>query len=174
MAWSILQLTKAWKFSSFAAIWFDQTGAHYSRVGRISVLYKVVSVFRDRPHLLDQGIRSSLYLFLQQATTKSVWSLKIQVLSTIKPGILALLSTLHVSFPSVKSEFASPSEFKCFTSVLNPFIWILHVLHHFPTILIFLCRILGRVLSTGAHTSFCESSAYLNLIPVAFVYFYAK
>ena len=54
LVWSILQLTKAWKACSFAAFWFDQTGAQYSRVDRISVLYKVVSVFRDRPHLLVQ------------------------------------------------------------------------------------------------------------------------
>ena len=54
LVWSVLRLTKAWKVCSFAAFWFDQTGAHYSRVGRISVLYKVVSVFRNRPHLLVQ------------------------------------------------------------------------------------------------------------------------
>ena len=118
LVWSILRLTKAWKVCNFAAFWFDQTGAQYSRIGSISVLYKVVSVFRDRPHLLIHWIRSSLHLFLQRATTSSVWSLKLQALSTIKPRINLLL-ILHASFPSVKTEVVSPSEFMCIIFAWN-------------------------------------------------------
>ena len=164
LVWSILRMTKARKVCIFAAICFNQTGAQYSRVGRISVLYTVESVVRDTPRLLVQWTRSSLHLFLQRATTSSGWSLKVQALSTIKPNNLVLRLTLHASFPSVKVEVVSQSEFMCITSVLDPFIGIPNVLHHFSTMLRFHCKIRWwRALSTGAHRSIWESSAYLNL-----------